>query len=132
MRFLRILSACLLTVLVSGADAATHTVNQVGLTFDPADITIDVGDTVEWVHSFGVHTVTNGTGPTDPLVGTLFDAPLSGGTFSYTFTTAGDVPYFCRPHFSLGMTGIVRVNPPTAAADDFETTSWSRLKTLYR
>jgi hypothetical protein len=25
--------------------------------------------------------------------------------------TTGDVPYFCRPHLAMGMTGIVRVQP---------------------
>lgn len=132
MRTRIILSVCLLVALASAAGAAVHVVNQINNTFVPNDITIDVGDTVQWVHSSGSHTVTNGTGPTDPLVGTLFDALLTTGTFSYVFTVPGDVPYFCRPHVSLGMTGIVRVNPPTAAADGFEGASWSRVKTLYR
>ncbi len=33
----------------------------------------------------------------------------SGNTYSFTFTTAGSYPYFCRPHASLGMTGTITV-----------------------
>ena len=112
------------------AVAATHTVDQVGVTFDPDDITITVGDTVEWVWSSSSHTVTNGTGPADPNVGTLFDDPLDVGNtpFSYTFNSVGDVPYFCRPHFSLNMTGIVRVQGTTPNDE----ATWGAVKTLYR
>jgi plastocyanin len=109
------LAACIvLTVLlgVTAAFSATHNVDLVGTTFVSSDITIVVNDTVMWTHVSGpAHTVTNGTGPTDPGVGLLFDAslPTTGATFTYTFTTPGEYPYFCRPHFGLGMTGIVRV-----------------------
>jgi hypothetical protein len=34
----------------------------------------------------------------------------ANSTFSYTFTTAGTYPYFCRPH-STFMTGRITVNP---------------------
>lgn len=112
------------------AMATTHQVNQVGFTFDPDDITINVGDTVEWVWANNSHTVTNGTGPADPNVGTLFDDPLDAGNtmVSYTFNSAGDVPYFCRPHFSFDMTGIVRVQGTTPNDE----ATWGTVKTLYR
>lgn len=97
----------------------THTVNQVNLTFQPDEITINVGDTVEWVWSGLIHTVTNGTGLTDPELGTMFDAPLDAGnpSFSFTFFEPGDVPYLCRPHFTLGMTGIVHINTVSPVQD---------------
>lgn len=100
---------------VTGALAVTHTVNQVGLTFQPDDITIEVGDTIEWIWSGLSHTVTNGIDFDDPELGTMFDAPLDAlnPIFSFTFLSAGDVPYLCRPHFLLGMTGIVHVVAPT-------------------
>ena len=99
----------------AGALAVTHTVNQVDLTFQPADITIEVGDTIEWIWSGLSHTVTNGIDFDDPELGTMFDAPLDAlnPIFSFTFLSAGDVPYLCRPHFFLGMTGIVHVVEPT-------------------
>lgn len=110
----------ILTILVAGlglilapalAGAITHTVNQNGLSFDPADITIEVGDTVEWIWGGGNHTVTSGTDLSDPDVGVLFDAPLNSGnpSFSFTFTEAGVQDYFCRPHVNFGMVGTVTV-----------------------
>ena len=128
-RILAIVAAGMLAT-ASAAPAATVTVMQDGFTFSPAEITIDVGDTVEWVWNSGSHTVTNGTGPDDPDVGTLFDETLDSAStlVSYTFTEAGDVPYFCRPHYSLGMTGVVKVVDPTPPDDP----TWSRVKTLYR
>jgi plastocyanin len=90
--------------------AATHIVNQVGFTFDPPDITIEVGDTVQWVHNSGFHSVTSGTGAADPNSGLLFNEdPFSSGTFEFTFTSAGDVDYYCIPHELFGMIGVVRV-----------------------
>ena len=114
--------------------AATHTVNQVGNSFQPDDLSISVGDTVEWVHSAGIHTVTSGTGPTDPDVGLLLDEPLTAANplVTFTFNDAGDVPYFCDPHFLFGMVGIIRVLPPIGAAEPAQASSWSRVKALYR
>lgn len=121
MKSLAIRSALTLLLILPATALAqtTHVVNQSGLTFSPADITVEAGDTVRWVRSTGTHTVTSGTGAADPEVGNLFDAPLntSNTSFEFTFTTAGDVPYFCRPHEGFGMTGIVRVTEVSAAGD---------------
>lgn len=126
MKTLLMLTALLAAAAV--APAATFTVTQTGTSFAPNDLSINVGDTVEWVWTGGFHTVTNGTGAADPGAGTLFDATLSSGSFSYTFTSIGDVPYFCRPHESLGMTGIVRVTDQVAE----EPATFSAVKALFR
>ena len=106
-----------LSVLLSFGTAlsAAHNVSQVNLTFQPADITIQVGDTVVWTRTSGSHTVTNGTGAADPGAGTLFDAPLNASnlTFQFTFNTPGLVPYFCRPHEGFGMKGTITVEATT-------------------
>lgn len=114
--------------------AVTHTVNQDGLTFVPDSLIIAPGDTVEWVWSIGIHTVTNGVHPDSADTGTLFDAPLgvSDPLFSFTFTQPGDVPYFCRPHLALGMIGVIRVDPLVAVGAQVEALTWSRVKNLYR
>lgn len=119
-----VLAVALAVVLAAGlaagpAFATIHVVTQSGLTFAPADLTIQVGDVVQWNRTTGSHTVTSGSSLADPQLGVLFDAPLNSAnpTFSYTFTTAGDVPYLCRPHADFGMTGIVRVDPPSAVGD---------------
>ncbi len=92
--------------------SATHNVDLVGTSFISDEISIVVNDKVLWTHVSGpAHTVTSGTGPTDPDAGILFDAslPAVGSTYTHTFTTPGDYFYFCRPHFGFGMTGIVHV-----------------------
>lgn len=109
---LALLSAGFCFILLIGtAQGATHNVTQVDLTFQPVSITIQVGDTLVWIHTGGSHTVTNGTGAADPNAGTLFDAPLNGSnpTFQHVFTTPGIVPYFCRIHEGFGMKGTVTV-----------------------
>lgn len=75
----RLWLAAVVLMLMSAttAMAVTHTVNQVGLTFQPDDLTIEIGDTVEWNWSTGSHTVTSGLGNGDPNAGNLFDAPLN-------------------------------------------------------
>ena len=102
--------------MVNAAAAATHTVTQSNLTFTPASLTIDVGDTVRWVWTAGIHTVTSGTGGVDPEAGALFDASLTSATplFEHVFTSAGSVPYFCRPHETFGMTGAITVTGVSA------------------
>ena len=101
------------------AHAVTHTVNQVGLTFSPSEITIEVGDTVEWIWDAGSHTVTSGTDLNDPEVGLLFDQALNSGStsFSHTFTQVGTQDYFCRPHLNFGMTGTVTISAISGVDD---------------
>jgi plastocyanin len=120
----------LLLVLATSAFAATHTVNQVGITFVPDDLTITAGDTVEWIWSSGAHTVTSGTDLADPNMGDFFDDPLTSvsTTVSFMFDTTGDFPYFCRPHVGLGMSGVVHVTPSVPN----EESTWSGVKSLYR
>jgi plastocyanin len=101
------------------ASATTHIVTQSGLSFGPQNITIVVGDTVQWNWTNGSHTVTSGINASDPLVGTLFDTSLNSGssTFQFTFTQAGFTDYFCRPHVGAGMTGTITIEAPSAVDD---------------
>lgn len=106
-----LLATLCLGLPLQASRAAIHNIDQISTSFQPADITIQVGDMVVWNHTSGSHTVTNGTGAADPNAGTMFDAPLnsSNTTFQYTFNTAGTVPYFCRPHEGFGMKGTITV-----------------------
>ncbi|MEW6441228.1 MAG: plastocyanin/azurin family copper-binding protein [bacterium] len=92
-----------------GPGPQTHTVNMQDFTFDPVDVQISVGDTVQWVNNGpSAHTSTSGTNCTAD--GTWDSGLLNmGQTFSQTFDTAGTFPYFCIPHCALGMTGTVTV-----------------------
>jgi plastocyanin len=89
------------------------------LRFEPASITVHVGDTVRWRWGSSGHNVVSGTGgsadgkfcsPTDQDCG---NAPLSnsGTTYEHTFNDAGTFDYFCSSHQSFGMTGKVIVQP---------------------
>jgi len=122
-------------LLASGTFAATHQITQSGFSWLPNDLTIEVGDTVEWVWSAGIHTVTEGTDDMNPPIGSkLFDEPLDSGStlVSYTFLDAGDVPFYCRPHLVIGMTGVIHVEPPTSSLEPGQLATWSRIKSLYR
>lgn len=70
--------------------------------YSPLQLTIPVGTTVRWTNEDTIsHTVTSGT--SDGTVGSAdgrFDSGFvnPGETFTFTFTEAGEYPYFCSPH----------------------------------
>src|ERR671933_898756 len=74
--------------------------------FDPSPANVKVGDTVTWTNNDSTpHTVTSGTGSSDPNMGKDFDsspglktllAPKQ--TFEHKFATAGEFAYFCQVH----------------------------------
>ncbi len=81
--------------------------------FTPADITIFVGETVEWNNVGGNHNVNGSlaTYPDNPE-GFANGAPSTAfWTFSHTFTEVGFYNYQCDPHVGLGMVGTVTVLP---------------------
>ncbi len=81
------------TVVVEAAD---------GNVFEPATVTINVGDTVTWRNTDDVpHTSTSDDGVWDS------GALAAGEEFSFTFEEAGTFPYFCE--FHPGMEGTVVV-----------------------
>jgi plastocyanin len=74
--------------------------------FDPKEVTVEEGTTVEWVDETGRHTVEadDGSFKSDTLV--------AGGRFEHRFERAGIYPYFCTFHGDKGgadMAGVVRV-----------------------
>ena len=75
----------------------------------PADVTINVGETVTWSNDdTAAHTVTSGMpadGPDGNFDSSLF---MAGDTFSHTFEEAGEFDYYCMVH--PWMTGSVTVN----------------------
>ena len=104
----------------------THKVDLTGARkFSPANITIAVGDTVQWTVTGSTHTTTSG----HPGNQTEFwdsDTLRRDESFSRTFTEAGEFPYFCKIH-GRAMLGTVIVvesmegqplsSPPTAEPD---------------
>lgn len=78
--------------------------------FEAANVTVKVGQRVEWKWAGGRHNVTSGTmcAP-DGKFGS--GEVKSEGNFVFTFTTAGEFPYFCTPHCDVGMVGKITVTP---------------------
>jgi len=77
--------------------------------YSPADITINVGDTVSWDNvDTAAHTVTSGS-PADGPSG-VFDSSLlmASAAYAFTFEDAGNYDYFCMVH--PWMVGTVSVN----------------------
>lgn len=127
----------LLATLSLGASTAlgqtTHNVTLSGFVFTPADITVDLGDTVHWEWVSGTHnvvsgTVDGGTGTSDGnfesglpigVIGTTFDLVVDQA-FLDASPMPGDVyPYYCDPHAGLGMVGSITIAPPIPAASDW-------------
>ncbi len=83
--------------------------------FLPYMVTVDVGGEVTWSNDdTAAHTVTAGSaadGPSGEFDSSLF---MAGATFSHTFESAGEFPYFCMVH--PWMAGIVSVGE--AMTDD--------------
>lgn len=109
-----------LVVPLGSAFAQTGTITNVRITpdaqnlgdqaFRPSPMLIGVGDTVTWRNDDSTpHRITSGDGPSDPNFGAVFDSGMLGPkrTFSHTFDSQGEFPYFCQIHPT--MTGLISV-----------------------
>jgi plastocyanin len=111
--------ACAFVLLFLPAAAALGATVDVnvgpGLSFNPSSVTITQGDTVRWVWQGASHSSTSNTniGPE------VWDSGiLINGTFTHTFNTVGDWPYYCSLHSFPGgsaMNGVVHVLAPAPA-----------------
>jgi plastocyanin/uncharacterized membrane protein len=116
----------LLAVCVRAQDAQPASTNHVVILkqvhFDPPEITIRVGDTVEWRNEdIFSHTVTADDGS--------FDSGLidPGQSFQKAFRNSQTVAYHCRPHPNMKAALIVQATSehgPKAAAGRTETLKW--------
>jgi len=107
-------TAALMTwIAASSVLAADSAVSIAGFAFDPATVTIQVGDSVTWTNEDSVaHTATAGDGSFD--TGSI----ANGASDTVTFDSAGTFAYICSIHPQ--MTGSVVVEAaatpaPTAA-----------------
>jgi plastocyanin len=102
-------AAILLALTTGSAQAATVTVAAMNYEFQPATRTIAVGDVVRWTFSGEPHSVTSRDG--------LFDSGVTnpGGSFQFTFATAGTYRYYCQVHpEQMFGTIVVKAAAPTA------------------
>jgi nitrite reductase (NO-forming) len=92
----------------TGVSITTGSSSKTTDAFSPNPIQVSVGTTVTWTNNDAQpHTVNAGENATPSG---LFDSPIMppAGTFEYTFTQAGEVPYFCILH--PNMVGTVSVS----------------------
>jgi plastocyanin len=109
----------------TAAGQSTAAISIVGLSFQPADVTVNAGDTVTWTVTQAVadpHTVTSGSGTPSGVFDSKITLHNNGDTFSYTFATPGTFPYYCTIH-PTQMKGTITVlaaagqsGPPASAA----------------
>jgi plastocyanin len=102
--------------------------------YDPDELTVAAGSEVTVVNQDTLpHTVTSGTGPTDPSSAQLFDTSLINGgasaTLSLAQVTAGQYSYYCMVH--PYMTGMLTVVAAKTANHTEETTSAGRLDDVF-
>jgi plastocyanin len=92
-----------------GCEPAAGRVCLTSSTFEPSNITIAAGGSVQWIDGSGLsHTVTSNPGAPDS-----FDESVASGiAFTKRFNAAGTFSYYCRIHGSptSGMRGTVTVN----------------------
>jgi plastocyanin/glucose/arabinose dehydrogenase len=99
---------------VPGRAQETYEVSVQDNFFSPDEITINVGDTIEWVSTGTTfaHNVVADDGSFDSGVPTS-----SAFTFSVTFDEPGTYQYYCELHGApggIGMSGVIIVVDPTA------------------
>lgn len=110
----------MVTMLVGGVlNAATHRVMVADGGFRPSQLTIQQGDTVEFVsNAHFTHTVTAdpllAKDPTDVVLPagavTFHSGDMKNGqVFTQTFTIAGNYQYVCLQHEQFGMIGQIVV-----------------------
>ena len=100
----------ILVLFFSHARGATVTVRvgpQGAMSFSPDPVSIQVGDTVQWIWDSSNHSVTSGTPfqPTSDFNSGIRNPP---STFSRTFGSAGSFPYYCTFHPEMKGTIIVK------------------------
>lgn len=101
--------AATFSLLSSRAATIQVQVGAGGTKFTPQNVTINVGDTVQWTWAGDNHSTTSGT-PGNP--DGLWDSGVHniGFVFSRVFTTPGTFAYFCSPHgLCCNMIGTVTV-----------------------
>jgi plastocyanin len=111
-----VVAICLALASCGGASSATTTAGPAttsgaggtqvvmkSFAFEPATVTVKVGDSVTWTNQDSAnHTVVadNGEFKSGDLA--------NGGTFTFAFTKAGSYPYHCSIHPSMKGTVVVQ------------------------
>jgi len=95
------------------------TVEASGMDFTPQDLTVEIGDTIEWTNVLGIHNVnaTQSTYPNNPESFTSGSPANAPWTYMHVMTIAGSYDYQCDVHVSSGMVGTITVNIATGITE---------------
>ncbi len=113
---LRISLVAAMLVFCVSLQAETHTVISSGLTFNPASLIINSGDSVRWENQGGFHNAVHLGFPPAFTSG----APSSANwvlIHHFTDTELTLYTYVCEVHQAQGMVGAVTVLAPSAVGD---------------
>ena len=102
------------------AFSATVNITNAGFTFSPANVTINLGDDINFQlggshNAVEVSKATFDAGGNTPLPGG-FSVAFGGGAVTADKLTAGTHYFVCSPHASLGMKGTITVLNTTGIA----------------
>lgn len=110
----KLLLGMLLATLGLSAQTTHHINWFMGVTSAQASMTIEQGDTVEWMWTDNLpHTVTSNAGGTETFASSQLTG--NGQTFSHTFDNAGATSYKCNIHAM--MTGTITVDAVAGVKD---------------
>lgn len=92
-------------------ESADHTIEVLSNQFSPSELTIKVGESVQWVNKGGFHNVNGKQDVYSDNPESFFSGAASteAWTFIHTFTKAGQYTYQCDPHAGIGMVGNITV-----------------------
>ncbi len=112
---LNILFIFLVISSLSSSGQTKYVVQVTNNKYTPKDLSIQVGDTVEWQNTEGYHNV-NASQSIYPSNPESFSNTLGyGWTFNHVFSASGKYDYRCDAHYQLGMVGTVTVSGATAS-----------------
>lgn len=112
------IATCIVSIFISqNVYSIQHQVTATaGNNFMPANLTINIGDTVIWSNvGGGFHNINASQAiyPNNPESFLNSPTPTNGNwTFQWVFTIAGTYDYQCDPHAGMGMVGEINVIAP--------------------
>lgn len=92
----------------SGGGGGGAQVGMQNIQFDPAEVTVNAGETVTWTNDEAVAHDVDGSGPGGDFSSGPEGGMNEGDEFAFTFDEPGTYDYVCRVH-APGMAGTVTV-----------------------
>jgi plastocyanin len=118
MKRISLLAGSALALFAISAHGGTFTITATpGRTFDPPELTINVGDTVTFVNGGGFHNVASDPDSVQAFrcangcdeTGGNGDPDSNSWSATVTFTAAGSAPFHCEVHEGQGMVGTITI-----------------------